>query len=114
MHELSIAQALIGQVEKIARTEGAASVTGVTITVGILSGVDYEALRFAFPLAAEGTVAESAELVVEKVEATVACHDCKETTSPKYPFFVCAKCGSANVEIVTGRELQLKSIEVDV
>jgi len=114
MHELSIAQALISQVQKIAATEGTTRVTSVTVTVGTLSGVDPEALRFAFPLAAEGTVAQSAKLVVEQVEAVITCHKCDETTSPKYPFLACLKCGSTDVELIAGRELQLKSIEVDV
>jgi hypothetical protein len=39
MHELSVCQALIGQVEKVARENDARRVVAITIAVGPLSGV---------------------------------------------------------------------------
>ncbi len=112
MHELSIAQALVEQVELAAKKEQATRVERVVIVVGALSGADPEALRGAFPLVAEGTVAEGAELVVETVAARVKCRPCgHESTAGDY-FIGCAKCGSRDVELVSGRELNIKSIEV--
>jgi hydrogenase nickel incorporation protein HypA/HybF len=67
MHELSMAAALVDQAEGIARREGATRVARIELAVGDLSGVDREALEFAFPLAAERTLAEGATLAVEIV-----------------------------------------------
>jgi len=114
MHELSIAQALVEELEKAARAENATAVTRLTVTVGTLSGVEPEALKMAFPLAAEGTLAGDAELTVESVSAVVRCPDCGETVPPGFPVMACGRCGSAEVEVVSGRELLIRSAELCV
>lgn len=114
MHELSIAMALVEQVEKVAREQKALSAAKVTVTIGALSGVDPEALRGAFPLAAEATEAAGAELEIIRVEASLRCRVCGERSRPETPFLCCAGCGSTDVEVESGRELYVTSIEVDV
>lgn len=114
MHELSIAQALVEQVERVVLAEKASRANRVTIAVGALSGADPEALRGAFPLVAEGTRAEGAELVVEVVPARVHCAACgAESVAANY-FVGCAACESRDVELVSGRELHIQSVEVEV
>ena len=113
MHELSIAQALVEQVEKTVRGEGALRANRVLISVGALSGADPEALLGAFPLVAEGTVAEGAELVVEKVPARVRCRACGGESAAEGFFVGCGLCGSREVELVSGRELYLRSVEIE-
>lgn len=114
MHELSIALALVEQMEKVARENHARSVPTVTVTVGALSGVDPEALRGAFPLAVEGTVAEGAELVIVPVEAVVRCRACRRESKPELPFLRCGACGESDVEVAAGRELYIAAMDVDV
>ena len=114
MHELSIAQALVEQVEAIAAKEQATRVARVVLTVGALSGADPEALRGAFPLVAEGTLADGAELVVEPVPARVRCRACGHESSAGDYFIGCAQCSSRDVELISGRELNIKSIEIVV
>lgn len=114
MHELSIATALIEQVERVLDAqEGDRRATEIRVRVGTLSGADEDALRMAFPVAAEGTRADGATLAIETVPATVHCRSCKTDTSPEFPFFVCEICGSDNVDIICGRELLLQSIEMN-
>jgi hydrogenase nickel incorporation protein HypA/HybF len=62
MHELTLALDLIERVEAIARREGCRRVVAVEVAVGDSCGVDKEALAFAFPEAARGTLAEGARL----------------------------------------------------
>jgi len=114
MHELSIAQALIEELDRAARAEHASAVTRLTVAVGVLSGVEPEALKMAFPLAAEGTLSENAELVVEIVTAEVRCPNCDETTEPLFPVMACVKCGSVDIEVISGRELLIRSAELNV
>ena len=114
MHELSIAQALVEQVEAAAAKEQAIRVTRVVIAVGALSGVEPEALRSIFPLVAEDTVAAGAELVIEQVATRVKCRACGQE-SPAEGFFIgCPACASKDVELISGRELNIKSIELEV
>lgn len=114
MHELSIAQALIEQADDVAKQNRARRVTSITVAVGAISGVDHDALKFVFPMAAEGTVAEEANLIVDTVPAQVLCHACNQVSTPELPSFACLKCGSDKIEITGGRELMLKSVDVDV
>ncbi len=114
MHELSIAQALIGQLETVATAEQADAVTRAAIVVGGLSGVDPEALRMAFPLAAHETIAEGAELDIEFVPAVLTCKACGQKFHPEFAFMICEQCGSSDVELDGGRELLLKSVELNV
>lgn len=114
MHELSIAMALVKQVESIASEQKASAVRKVAVMVGALSGVDPEALRGAFPLAAEGTLTAGAELVIAWVPASVWCKVCGKASSPESPFIYCEGCASTTVDIETGRELCITSVEVEV
>ena len=56
MHELAICQALIEQVERVARDNAARRILSITVSVGPLSGVEPQLLEHAYPLAAAGTV----------------------------------------------------------
>lgn len=71
MHELSVCQALIRQVQDIAREHRAVAVTSVKVQIGPLSGVEVDFLRQAFPLAPAGSVAEAAQLVIKKLSIRV-------------------------------------------
>ena len=55
MHELSIAQSLIGLVESEAEKEGFARVLEIRLRMGEFSGIIPDCLREFFPLAAAGT-----------------------------------------------------------
>jgi hydrogenase nickel incorporation protein HypA/HybF len=63
MHEESLLQALVRQIEDVVRAEGAASVLSVEVWVGALSHLETEEhFREHFDRAAAGTAAEGAEL----------------------------------------------------
>ena len=81
MHELSICQALIEQVERLAAENQASVVTTISLQVGPLSGVEIPLLEHAYPLAAAGTIAEHAQLVIESMPVKVHCNSCGEETA---------------------------------
>ena len=113
MHELAVCQALIGQVERIARDRGAQRVLSITVSVGALSGVDGKLLEHAFPLAAAGTVAGHASLVVESVPVTVRCRTCHAESEVAPNRLVCDACRDWQVEIVAGEEMLLQRVEIE-
>jgi hydrogenase nickel incorporation protein HypA/HybF len=110
MHELSIADAIV----RIATGRaGERRVTRVEIKVGHLRQVVPDALEFAFGLVAEGTVAEGAELALAEIPVRVACTACA-TESPQTQFpLACPRCGSLDVDVVAGEELQVESLELE-
>jgi hydrogenase nickel incorporation protein HypA/HybF len=113
MHELSIAQALVEQIEAVARAERAERVYGTRVSVGSLSGVEPDALELAFPVAAEGTVAEGSALTIELAPAAAACRKCGHRFTPEFPLFVCEACASPDVAVDGGRDLLLLSVDLE-
>lgn len=114
MHELSIAQALVEQVEEVAAKAHALSVVRVVIAVGPLSGVDADALSSLFPLVAEGTAAAGAELAVQTVAIRTKCRTCGHEAEADATFAACTQCGSSDAELKAGRELMIQTIELEI
>lgn len=114
MHELSIAQALIEQVEReVGRTGQSGRVLRLELAVGRLSGVHCESLRFGFGLISRGTIADGAELVIHEPRAVCLCRTCGGREEINDLVCECPKCQSPEISIEEGRELLLQSIEID-
>ncbi len=114
MHELSLAQSLVEDIVAAARREGADRIVRVRMAIGALSGVDADAFEFAFPVAAEGSPAAGAELVIREVALSVRCRDCGATSSPDPLLCRCEACGSSAVDVEAGRELKVEALEIHV
>ena len=114
MHELSIVEALIDQVGKeLDRAGQPGRVMRVELSVGRLSGVHGESLRFAFGLLAPGTRVEKAELVIQEPKAVSRCRACGAQVEIDDLVVECPRCGSSDITIEGGRELTLQSIEIE-
>jgi hydrogenase nickel incorporation protein HypA/HybF len=68
MHESSLISHLIRKIESIVPSESVRKVVGVTLRIGPLCATDPDHLRDHFLLAAQGTIAEGAELNVETTD----------------------------------------------
>ena len=111
MHELSVCQALIDQVENLAREQRARRVLSLVVGVGPLSGVEVSLLKQAYPVAAAGTVAEGAELELEHCPIRVHCRTCGEESVATANRLLCASCGDWQTDLVSGDELVLTRVE---
>ncbi|RCX26554.1 hydrogenase maturation nickel metallochaperone HypA [Thioalbus denitrificans] len=114
MHELALCQALLRQVEAVAAEHNASSVSRILLRYGPLSGVEPHLLRQAYPLAAAGTPAEGAELVMEESPVRVRCRTCGVESEAVPNRLVCAACGDWHTDLVSGDELLLASLELDI
>lgn len=112
MHELSLAMALVEQVEQEARRHGARSVHRVDIRVGELSGVEAAMLASAYEVIREGTACAGAELVVTRVAAVWACPRC-DAPIPVGGVLRCPACDEP-ARLRQGDEIELERIEVEV
>jgi len=112
MHELSICQALLSQVEAIAAREGADAVSRILVRIGPLAGIEPELLSQAFEIARAGTPAAAATLEIEEQALRVRCLACgKEgTTTPEH--LRCTTCGDTRIQVIGGDELLLASVEL--
>ncbi|HEY7273173.1 MAG TPA: hydrogenase maturation nickel metallochaperone HypA [Actinoplanes sp.] len=108
MHELSIAQSVV---DAICERAAGRSVHSVRLRVGALTAVVPEAMRFCFDLAVEGTAAQGARLDIEHRPGMARCRSCGADVELTDPILLCP-CGSADLEVTAGRELQIVSMEV--
>ena len=112
MHEFAVCQDMLQQIESIAAEEQAAAVDVVIVRIGPLSGIEAHLLSQAFPLAAAGTVAEKAELIVEALPIKVKCQLCGAETEAKPNRLVCGECGDYHTQLLSGDEMLLASLEL--
>jgi hydrogenase nickel incorporation protein HypA/HybF len=114
MHELSVCQSLLDQVESIAREHGATRVERILLRVGPLSGVEPALLQNAYPLAAAGTLAEHAELVIEPAAVRVRCSECGAESDAAPNRLLCGSCGGWKTRLISGDELMLANLELSI
>jgi hydrogenase nickel incorporation protein HypA/HybF len=111
MHELSVAQNIFELVKE--NVDRNASVKNIYLKLGEISGVIPESLEFCFDVIKKGTEFESAVLKIEKIPVTAKCNKCILEFSVENLFFLCPECGSADIKILTGTEMQVSEIEID-
>jgi hydrogenase nickel incorporation protein HypA/HybF len=111
MHELSIAQSLFDLVREEGQRHGLKAITRIKLQVGALSAVVPESLAFCFEILSRGTVLEGARLDIETVSVSARCTHCQQVFVVADKIFLCPHCQEPGVELVSGRELTLVSIE---
>lgn len=108
MHELAITESIVsGVCERV----GECRVTKLVLEVGLFSGVVPDAVRFCFDVSAKGTALEGAALEILTTKARARCRGCAGEFEPRDAIALC-DCGSADVELLAGQELRIKSVEV--
>ena len=113
MHEMSIALSIIDLAQKELERAGAGKVVEVELDIGVLSGIETEALRFALEVAAADTPAEDAEIRINRIEALSECLECGHRFGGGGLFARCPSCKEANTRLCQGQELQVKSLMVE-
>ena len=112
MHELAICQALLDEVERVARVHDAGRVAAIRVRCGALAGVEPELLHRAYEVARSGTLAEDAALTIEDSPVRVYCPRCRGESSASAQRLVCSACGEWRTEVIAGHELLLMSVEL--
>jgi hydrogenase nickel incorporation protein HypA/HybF len=112
MHEYSVVQALVRQVEEVVRARKASKVHRVRLKLGEAAGVDPELFATALETFKEATVLKDAKIETVLVPARWACRSCSEPIA-KGERLQCPKCG-APARQVEGGELMLDQLELEV
>lgn len=115
MHEMSIALNIFRIIrEKLRDAFGFYyPVKNVRVLVGKMSTVVPSALEFCFEAAGRGTIFEGAELEIVEIPLKVHCRDCNRDMILDEPFFFCRECDSFNLEIISGKELDVDTFDFD-
>lgn len=111
MHELSIATNIINIVTANLTQYPGAKINSITVSVGVYSGMEPEALHFCFPLASEGTSVEGAKLHINVIPMKLTCNECG-SCSEISSSMLCPVCGSLEITVESGRDLVVSSIDL--
>ncbi len=112
MHELSICETMLRQLGELCALHGAAGVRNVHLQVGLLAGVEPEALERAFCVARAGSCAATAALSIEIAPVILRCLRCDRqfTNPPKR--LRCTGCGAGRMRVVSGDQLLLREVRL--
>lgn len=114
MHELTIARLLVEAAEEEARRHRAVAVTRIDCCIGRLRQVDGLLLQEAFDVARRGSLASGAALRMTSVGMSMACKNCGHAEDLEDWRFDCPRCGSNDVALSGGDELELTSLGLAV
>lgn len=113
MHEVSIAQGLLNLAVDNCEKQGYASIQSIKVRIGKASGVLPDSLLFVFEALKAGSIAKDATLIIEEVPVGGFCESCKKKFSVEETFVIsCPLCGSREIRVETGRELNIDEMEV--
>jgi hydrogenase nickel incorporation protein HypA/HybF len=115
MHEMSIAQNLLEMIrDQLSELElNSARVKVVRMRIGEMAGVLPDSLQFCFGVASEGTAAQGARLAFEEIPIKCRCRNCGTDFGVECYVFICPKCGSPDVYLLSGNELDVVELELD-
>lgn len=108
MHELAITQNVV---DAVADHVGGRQVTAVYLRIGRLSGIVPDSVRFCYEMVTEGTTLAGSRLGIDERDGSAWCRDCQQQF-PLAELIPLCPCGSANVEVISGRELSVASVEL--
>jgi hydrogenase nickel incorporation protein HypA/HybF len=84
----------------------------LNLRVGRLAAVVEDSLRFCFEIISKDTCLEGVELVIETVPVKARCRECHHEWEVFDVVFTCPSCEKGEIELLSGRELEVASLEL--
>jgi hydrogenase nickel incorporation protein HypA/HybF len=113
VHELSISSGIIEVARRAVDSQPpwSSRILRVDVRVGRLTGIVPDILRHYYALLTVGTELDGSTLAVEVVPIRARCSDCSVSFEVDDVCFTCPRCGSGLLEISSGKELEVVSLE---
>jgi hydrogenase nickel incorporation protein HypA/HybF len=121
VHELSMTTQIIEAVLEEAKRHGAKKITEVQISIGKMTFLGTEQVRFSYKILTEDTIMKDSKLIIEEKDGVIHCTNCEYKgevpikDDPAYhipvPTLQCPKCGKT-AKIIEGKECTIKSIRM--
>lgn len=85
----------------------------IRLEIGELAGIELEALRFSFPIAAARSVAQNATLEIQIQKGEIFCRLCQKNVMIASRLMPCPMCNQYGYDIIQGTNLKIVHIEVN-
>ena len=114
MHELSITEHLLEDCIKSAKAQNAVRIRTIHLCIGQLRGIVPECIQLYLDMLSEGTIAQGAQIEAEFPPVKIRCRDCGLEGEITPHHLECPHCKSLRLELLSGKEFYIKSMEVDI
>jgi len=112
MHELSVVMGIIDIAKQETQKANKDKVELIELEIGALSGVELDSLAYVWDVAVKNTVLENAKKHIDYIEGKAICLECNTIFKVENIYDSCPKCNSYIKNILQGKELRVKSLEV--
>lgn len=115
MHEMAITESIVEIVLSYAKQVDAKKVVEVKLQIGELRDIIDGLMEKCFRFVARDTVADEANLTIDKVPFVVRCNQCGHEAREdikNYATMKCLKCGSSALKMASGNEFFVDEIKV--
>lgn len=113
MHEMSIAQSLIAIVKEEMIENNAKRLRSVRVNIGEMSGIVPETLKTCFEIITAKGNMKGAVLKMDIAPLVGGCRKCRKEFKVEEYNFSCPECESTDIDIISGREMNIVELEVD-
>jgi len=113
MHEMSIVMSIVDIAEAEAKKANAEVISELELDIGTVSGIEIDALNFAFMSIKPKTMLKNAEIKINTIQAKSKCEDCTFEFETDTVYSLCPECNSYKTKIIQGKEMKVKSMIVD-
>jgi len=114
LHELGLTQGVLDIAVEHAKKNNADKILRVNVKAGEMVTVIDDSMQFFFEYLSTDTIAKGASLVIEHVPVVVRCLSCGEQSKVnKLEIYTCPKCKEHTVELISGKEFFVDSIEIE-
>nr|WP_319491381.1 hydrogenase maturation nickel metallochaperone HypA [uncultured Desulfobacter sp.] len=113
MHEMGIAQQLVNiALDAIPDDIENPRVEKLNLRIGKLAAVVEHSLTFCLEVITKDTPLEGVEVIIEDVPVALRCESCNHEWQTDVPAFGCPACKDGQVKMISGREIEISSIEL--
>lgn len=112
MHEMSIALNILKIAQEELEKANGKGIEKIQLSVGKLSGVVVDSLRFALEASRKEGPLLHAEIIIEDVVAKMKCLSCNFEFEADDYYITCPKCNTYKLEALSGKELFIKSLTI--
>ena len=113
MHELTVTENILEIASRHGKQAGAARVTDIHIVIGRLSSIVDDSVQFYWDIISGDSICKGAKLHFERLPARLTCQQCGETYELAAQLTPCPKCSSLDVQVTSGEEFWVDSIEIE-
>lgn len=114
MHEFSVVRSIVSFAEKEVTKRKARNVAEIDLDIGELSGIEWDAFDFAWPIGIKNTVLEQSIRNINHIPAKAICQNCGEEYLVRNLFDECPSCHKFGKEVIQGKELKIRKLKLNL